>query len=213
MNHSLNDQVLCFAGLFQAASLVKRTANIGRKIDYAVDACINSLFVIDAESVEQIYGGSAHLRLGLETLIKQIGQAELRDIEITRYAITLIHLEKKLSRQQPLLTILEQGIDTAKSQAEYFSCSHDNVIGNLADLYQKTISTITPKIIVTGDESMLRMPANAMLIRTLLLTGIRSAMAWRQCGGSRWQLLFKRKAILNEAKAALDNLPRIDTVV
>jgi len=214
MPHSLNDRVLTFAGIFQAAELVRRTATQGRKIDNDIETCISSLFKTDVESVEEIYQHSSHLRLGLSTLIAQIDRdSGRRDNEITRYVITLLHLEKKLSQRQDLLDSIADGIKNASAQVTYFSLTHESVIASLADLYQNTISTLSPKIIVSGEPGLLQDPDNANLIRALLLCGIRSAMAWRQCGGSRWALLFKRQAILSEAKNILDKLPCIDTRV
>jgi len=40
----------------------------------------------------------------------------------------------------------------------------------------------------------------------LLLAGIRATLLWRQCGGSRWKLLFFRKKIQDEAKFLLTQI-------
>ncbi|RLA21365.1 MAG: lysogenization regulator HflD, partial [Gammaproteobacteria bacterium] len=40
-------------------------------------------------------------------------------------------------------------------------------------------------------------PHNKNKIRALLLSGIRAALLWRQCGGSRWKIIFQRKKITN----------------
>jgi len=214
MNHSINDRVLAIAGVFQSAELVRRTAREGRTIDKDVETCINSLFKIDTDSVEDIYDNRTCLQLGLNTLLLQMGSnTGNRDIDIPRYVITLLHLQKQLSRNNDMLQTLSAGLSRIKEQADYFTPTHENVIAGLADLYQQTISTLTPKILVSGDPQRLQNPDNAHLIRALLLAGIRSAMAWQQCGGSRWQMLYKRKAILNEARSILDNLPSINTRV
>ena len=214
MKHSLNDRVLSLAGVFQATSLVKRCATQGIKIDNDVQTCINSLFNINPDSVEAIYASTIHLRHGLTTLIAQLGNnADKRDTDISRYFITLLYLEKKLSRSDTMLATLATGISNAQEQAGFFTSTHENVIAALADLYQQTVSTLNPRIMVNGDPIHLQDTQNADLIRTLLLAGIRSAMAWRQCGGTRWQILFKRQAILNEARSTLDKLPTIDTRV
>ncbi len=214
MNHTLHERVLTLAGLFQCAALVRRTATEGKLIDAATEASINSLFVTSPESVEEIYSSEAHLRLGLSVLIKQMGNdARQRDMELTRYVITLLYLEKKLSKSRQMMQKLDDGIDIAQSQAEYFSVTHENVIASLAELYQNTISTLTPKVMVSGDSERLQDNDTANLIRALLLAGIRSAVAWRQCGGTRLQLIFKRRIIVQEAEAILAKLPAIDTLV
>ncbi|HSX19775.1 MAG TPA: DUF489 family protein, partial [Gammaproteobacteria bacterium] len=48
-------------------------------------------------------------------------------------------------------------------------------------------------------------------IRTILLAGVRSAVLWRQLGGSRWQLTFGKKTLLQDAQALLQELKALDT--
>lgn len=214
MSHSLNDRVLAIAGVFQAAELVNRTAYKGRTIDANVETCITSLFKIDTNSVEDIYGSRSNLQMGLNTMLVQMGsKTGSRDVNIPRYVVSLLHLQKKLSRNNALLKTLTDGLARAQEQVNYFTLTHENVIAGLADLYQQTISTLTPKIMVSGQPERLQESDNAHLIRALLLTGIRSSMAWHQCGGSRWQILTQRKTILREARSILDNLHSIDTRV
>jgi high frequency lysogenization protein len=45
---------------------------------------------------------------------------------------------------------------------------------------------------VTGNPTYLQNTATADKVRALLLAGIRAAILWRQVGGQRWHLLFKR---------------------
>jgi len=214
MTHTLHERVLTLAGLFQCTALVRRAANEGKKIDTPTKACLNSLFVDAPENVEAIYTSKAHLRMGLTSLLQHMGNnSQQRDIELTRYVITLLYLEKKLSKNSSLMQKLDDGVEIARSQVEYFSITHENVIASLADLYQNTVSTLTPKVMVSGDSDRLQDNDTASLIRALLLAGIRSAVAWRQCGGTRLQLIFKRRAILQEAQAILGKLPAIDTLV
>ena len=49
-------------------------------------------------------------------------------------------------------------------------------------------------------------PDNANKVRAILLAGIRAAVLWTQCGGSRWQVLFKRSALLLETEKLLARL-------
>ena len=70
MYHSLEERVLTLAGVFQAARLVRRTAQSGRTIDSDVETCLRSTMQTDADHAEDIYGGAARLRLGLQTTKK-----------------------------------------------------------------------------------------------------------------------------------------------
>jgi high frequency lysogenization protein len=205
--HPFRDRVIALAGVFQAAWNVRAIASRGKEMTPAVEASINSLFKIDAESVEDVYGGLAGIQDGLHSLCDQLSSDNSkRDIELARYVISLLYLERKLGKQSAYLQQLTNGIQSAVEQAEYFSTTHTNVIANLADLYQETISQMTPRIMVSGEPEILTNPDNANLIRALLLAGIRSAMLWRQCGGSRWQLLFKRKKLVQTASWLLKNI-------
>ena len=57
---------------------------------------------------------------------------------------------------------------------------------------------------IHGDPLHLRNPDNQNRLRALLLAAVRSARLWRQVGGSRWQLLFRNRPILDEARRYLD---------
>ncbi|MCW9047867.1 MAG: DUF489 family protein, partial [Gammaproteobacteria bacterium] len=47
---------------------------------------------------------------------------------------------------------------------------------------------------------------NANKVRALLFAAVRSAVLWRQCGGSRWQLLLSRKKYIESAARLLKKL-------
>ncbi len=98
---------------------------------------------------------------------------------------------------------LKDGLTRIRGQAEHFSLTHENVLAALADLYVNTVSTLTPRIIVSGQHGHLTNPANANKVRALLLAAIRSVVLWRQSGGNRFQLLFKRKQLAAEADALI----------
>ena len=124
-------------------------------------------------------------------------------VERTRYSVMLIFLEKKLSKKRDNLEIIEEGVRAATAQLEHFEPTHSNVVAKLADVYRKSISTLGPKIVIRGEQSILSNPDNAARIRALLLAGIRAVILWRQAGGTRWRLLFERKAILSEVDQIL----------
>jgi len=69
----------------------------------------------------------------------------------------------------------------------------DGLVRDLNRLYRETISNLTPKVVVNGEQSLLEREEIAGKIRAVLLAGIRAAVLWYQVGGSRLQLLFRRK--------------------
>ncbi len=198
---SLREKTLALAGIFQATSLVKDIAVNGTVDKDDFEICIRSIFETDPESVEAVYGQVEYLRTGLMTLIDQLGEnSTQRDIDIARYVISLLHLQRKLSRNKAMLATVANGIERARRQTEHFHITHENVIANLADIYSETISQIPPKIMVSGESQHLSNPDQANKIRALLLAGMRSAVLWAQLGGSRWQILLQRRRIAEEAE-------------
>ena len=207
MSHSIHDQTLAFAGIFQAASLVKQIANKGMANSAVIEASIESLFRFDADSVEDVYGNAAGVGHGLKILRDQLSNGRsARDMEITRYVIGLIALEKKLSRNKKMLDKIAHGLKEIESQLEFFSLNDNTIFSKLGEVYKTTISTLGPKIIVSGEQPYLSNEINASKVRALLLAGIRSAVLWRQCGGTRWQILFGRKAYLEECNKIIARL-------
>ena len=205
MTHTIDEQVIALAGIFQAAALVHQIAQTSKYDQPLLESSINSLFVTDPNITLDVYGGISGVQLGLET-IKQILQKDTdqKNIEIIRYSLSLIHLESKLRKKPEMLNVISKRIDQASGQAEHFSVLHENVIHNLASLYMDTISTFNLRVQVTGNPDYLKISHNAALIRAALLTGRRAAILWRQTGGRRWNLLLKRKAIEASVKRLLD---------
>ena len=198
------DKTLALAGVFQATALVKNIAVNGSVDKHDFEICIRSIFETDPESVEAVYGQVEYLRTGLTTLIEQLGEKSTqRDIDIARYVISLLHLQRKLSKNKPILDAVANGIERARRQTEHFHITHENVIANLADIYSTTISQIPPKIMVSGESQFLSNTEQANKIRALLLAGMRSAVLWAQLGGSRWQILLRRRRFSQEAERIL----------
>ena len=205
--HSIHDQALALAGIFQAASLVSQIANKGMANSAVIEASIESLFRFDAASVEQVYGDLAGVSHGLRILKAQLsGGRSVRDMDVTKYVIALIALEKKLSRNEKMLSRIAGELKQIESQLDFFNLSDNAIFSKLGELYKNTISTLGPKIVISGERPYLGNETNASKVRALLLAGIRSAVLWRQCGGSRWQFLFKRKAYLEQCESILRRL-------
>ena len=211
MSNSITDRTIAIAGIYQAASLVQQIAKTGKLDEKSFQTCIKSIFYIDVEKPVDAFDGLENLKIGLSTLISQLGGNSenikvQKDMYVTKYAIGAMVLENKLKKNQTMIKEISSGIELAKNQAEHFTVTHENVIANLADLYSKTISTLQPRIMVQGEHVYISNPVNANKIRALLLSAIRSVFLWRQCGGTRWQLIMQRKKIINNASTLLENI-------
>lgn len=204
MAHTIEDQTLALAGIVQACQLVRELAYQGHAPEEAMGASLASLFRIDASDVPAVYGGVGKLGDGLRHLRKQLaGQTGKQDLEVTRHVLTLIQLAGQLLRMPDMLQKLGQGLQELDARQQELGPDAPEVVEGLARIYQQTISTLSPKVIVNGQPQQLNRPENAQKIRAALLAGIRSAVLWHQCGGSRMSLLFRRKRFLEAADALL----------
>ncbi len=197
---SLTNQTIALAGLAQACSLVQQLASNGSADNKYVEASIRSILKIDADSVVDVYGGLPGVAHGLQQLENQLTGRAIANPEQGRYAASLVYLANQLSKRTDMLETVHSGIVRVQQQAEHFDVLHETVLLNLSELYQNTISTIPPRIMVNGDPGYLSNETIVNKIRSLLLAGIRSSMLWRQCGGARWKFLLFRKNLQDEVK-------------
>lgn len=212
MIKAIYQQVIAFAGVFQAADHVKQTAWKGYRESTASTALLHSIFKIDADSVADIYGGISAVHEGLTRLMEQLGDGvQERDIDVSRYTAQLLALQSKLVKNMQAMQQIQEGILQAKQQCTLFGIQHPNTIARLSTVYTDNISPLSPRIMVNGDPSHLNNNATASTIRAVLLAGIRSAVLWRQSGGSRLKLLFNRSHYLRCAESVLEEIEQNNT--
>ena len=196
------DRVLALGGILQACALVQQVARRGTVDTDALQRVLRTLFETDPPDAAAVYGGTAGVQDGLRLLVQQLDGKP--DAGLTRYLLNVLHLERKLRRKPELLQSISRGIERAREQMEHYPLPHDNIVAALAGIYSDTVSTLTPRIIVKGEEGHLANPGNTDLVRALLLAAIRSAVLWRQCGGSRWQILLLRSRLVQAARDIID---------
>ena len=201
---AIHNRCIALAGIFQAARLVQQTSRAEKRDAAATEACIHSLFITDPETVSDIYGHTDALHVGLETLKGQLANSPVRrDLELTGYVITMMHLQRKLSRRADLMKTLADGIQRLRTDSETVAADDVEVIAGLAAVYKETVSTLSPRIMVKGDENVLGNTSSQNMIRALLLAGLRATVLWSQCGGSRIKLIFQRKAMVEHCSRML----------
>jgi len=203
-NTVIHDRCIALAGIFQAAKLVQQTSRAQKRDAVATAASIHSLFVTDPQAASDVYGTTAQLQVGLQILQQQLSSNNpRRDLELTGYVIALMNLQRKLSRQDDLMKAINEGIERLKHSFSEADSADDELIAGLADIYKDTVSTLSPRIMVKGDENILGNSSSKNMIRTLLLAGIRATVLWSQCGGSRMKLIFQRKAMVKQCSRML----------
>ena len=214
----IEDRVLALAGIFQAARLVHRLAYTNTVISQPYGASMYSVLVTDAAQTYEVFGmespkDMAPLKPGLESVRDKLkGNTDREEFEIARYVVNLIQLASQLQDDKHMMLRLSDGIDSiAAAFPPDKSWLHGEepsgtMIKRIADLYSSTISNMMPRIIVNGEEAILKNEMTAAKIRAMLMAGIRAAHLWWQLGGRRWHLLFRRKQVADTARRLLTQL-------
>lgn len=198
MTDRLHQQVVALAAALQALALIIDVARHGKTDPALTAVCLQGLLRPYQPDIARLYGGARQLKAGLTTLREQLTQP--RDMELTRYLIAILHLEARLRKQPTRLQAISAGLEHARRQAEYFDgLTTGTVHASLARLYTEHVSNLRPRVIVAGERAHLEQPQNVDLIRALLLAAVRAVTLWREAGGSRLDLIFRRRKLLQMA--------------
>ncbi|MCU7995191.1 high frequency lysogenization protein HflD [Shewanella glacialipiscicola] len=203
MNEQLVNRTMAFAGILQAIAQVQHLARHGELDKAELAASLNTILVTNPDNTADVYQDKALLQKGYKLILNQLGDGSQKDVEITRYLVGVLALERKLARSSSGLAMLAERINQVHRQLHHFEITDEQVIANLASIYSDIISNIGPKIQITGNPACLQRPIVQQKIRALLLAAIRSAVLWRQLGGKRRHLVFARKAIIDTAQKSL----------
>ncbi len=203
-------RTLALAAITQAAELVVDIAEKGKADSYYSQALIDSLFVFDPKQSLDVYAQNPEgLKQGLSALSQLSKPIDSKRFnQVTRYCISLIALERQLSKQPDMLGVISSRLKHCQLNQNHFLEDDETapLRSNISGIYQDTISKLRFRIQVTGNVQLLTQTHHADHIRALLFSGIRAAMLWRQLGGNRWQIIFKRRQIEQDAKAILAKL-------
>lgn len=204
------DISIALAGVCQTARLVQQFAQKGEASKESFAHSLNSLFVTSPESTLAVYDNNlANLSLGIETLLAQFGGAKGKlDTEIGRYWVSLLALSRKLNQNPQAKNELAQRLAQLERQRALYENNilAEQMIANIAAVYSDIISPLGNQIQVFGPREYLMREDIQNRIRASLLAGIRAGILWQQVGGTRWQFLFSRKAILNQANVFYKSL-------
>lgn len=202
--NSWRDRVISLAGVFQAAELVDKLAKTGQVSGHDLETAVRGLYCLTPKDTTEVFGSLSNVKLGLESLVKHLEKQQRRSDNMSlSYVMSLLHLQKKLSKQNDMMSIIGSRLDQSKHQLEHFGPTSENTIAGLAGIYSDTISTLSFRIKVNGNYEYLKQDRIANQVRALLFFGIRSAVLWRQNGGSRLNFIFKRTDMLSQAKQIL----------
>jgi high frequency lysogenization protein len=197
----IEDRVLALGGMLQALAQVRRIADTGQSEATAVRVALDSVFRIDAANTQAVYGDIASLRNGLRLLRNYLADTD-KDEALGKLGLSVLQLERRFSSEADVAAQVGTGIGGLSAPAERLGSAHPDVVAGLGSLYADTVSTLRPRVMVQGNPHYLGQAGVVAEIRALLLAALRSAVLWRQSGGSLWDFVFRRR----DMAAAIDAL-------
>ncbi|WP_182975952.1 high frequency lysogenization protein HflD [Aeromonas caviae] len=201
MSDKFQDRTMAFAGICQAAYLVQKVARDGSCDEASLRESLQSILVTNPTQPLEVFGSHLAIRDGYRALVEQLGaDGSQKNAELTRYVVSLIALERKLAKRKDILNMLGERISQIGRQQQHFDLFDEQILANMASIYSDLISPIGPRIQVAGTPLFLQQPLVQHKVRALLLAGIRAVVLWRQLGGSRTQIIFARKKMVELAK-------------
>ncbi|MDH5829839.1 high frequency lysogenization protein HflD [Luteimonas sp. M1R5S18] len=198
-----DDRVLALAGLVQALKQVRRIAETGQADAAVLGTCLDSVFRIDAASPEDVYGGAHNLRPGL-LLLRDYLASQGDDPQLPKLALAVTQLERRFVSNDAVAERVHEGILALKPKADALGSIHPDVLAALGTLYADTVSHLRPKVMVQGNPHYLGQAGVVAEIRAILLASLRSAVLWRQLGGSIWDLFLRKRGMQQSIESWLD---------
>jgi len=198
----MDDRVIALGGMLQALAQVRRIADTGQSDARQVEVALDSVFRIDAADVEAVYGETGAVRTGLRLLREYLANGN-KDEALGKLGLSVLHLERKFSSEGRVAGLVGTGVGGLSAPAARLGSAHPDVVAGLGSLYADTVSTLRPRVMVQGNPHYLGQAGVVAEIRALLLAALRSAVLWRQMGGSLWDFVFRRREMAASIDAIL----------
>lgn len=215
------NRALALAAVFQATQLTHMTAMSGQKgmgesgnfyFEQLIKASLNIRPTVNHSSQTlDFFNHLADISLGLKTLESSIIQpfsstpkSRIPKISAAKlpmsYAMALLQLEKKVYRNPEYVQIIEKSQQKILKQLSFFDNNylHPSILANLAQTYVDTAGQINPRILVRGNAEAFKDTQHTNRIRASLFTGLQMAHLWRQLGGSSWNMIFRKRKLLQD---------------
>lgn len=199
---AMDDRVLALAGLAQALRQVRRIADTGQADADIVATALDSVFRLDAPEPAAVYGDVSALHPGLR-VVRDYLAGSGDDPLLPKLALAVTQVERRFSRDDALAGRVADGIRALAPSAERLGSGHPEVLAALGSLYADTISHLRPRVLVQGNPHYLAQPGVVAEIRAVLLAALRSAVLWRQLGGSPWDFLLRRRELAEAVRGRL----------
>ena len=187
-------QTLALAAVMQAANAVQ---NIAEKQQFDdVSALIDSIYVIDPKNFQDVFPDPHLLLGGLKSLesfycSKQALPSKKATIST---ALGLLQLANLLDKDADVKKILQLRLQSLIAKRA-LNFNDSPAYFQLASAYVDSVGSFAFRIQVQGKVEYLQQENNVEKIRSILLAGLRAALLWKQLGGKRWHLIFKKHTL------------------
>ncbi len=193
-----DDYIISLCVILQCSYLIDKFSISNFETISDIEMLVKSVFITESMNTKKIYYDQTKLIDGL-TVLKEIlnGKNDMSLINIQKYTLSSIILQKKINKMNNLKNNIRKKIDNYHNNS-IMSKNLSYQIEYSGQIYKEYVSPIKPRIIISGSREYLN--KNSTLIRALLLCSIRAAFLWNELGGSKWHLMFKRNEILNKCE-------------
>ena len=200
--HNYAEQrILALAGIWQCAALAQELACRGHAQPEPLRCALSSILILDQTDVDIALGGVDGVYTGLPDLGRQ--PSDPAAIERLRYTIALIALQKQLRRDDGVASELRSLLVKLQDDPISEDPVSPDTVSAFAEIYTATASTLSPRIMVRGDQRHLKNEDIVATVRAVLLAGVRSAYLFHEHGGRKWHLFFGRKKLAATASALM----------
>lgn len=201
MSAAMAERALALAGLTQALAQVRRIADTGQAENAILTTALESVFRLDADSPAAVYGDASAVRPGMRLLLDYF-RNQSPDPLLPRLAMAVLQLERRFVRDDAMTEQVHQGVAQLSAQARNQGPVHPEVLAGLGRLYADTVSHLKPRVMVQGNPHYLAQADVVSEIRAVLLAALRSAVLWRQLGGSFWDFALRRGELVRVIEQA-----------
>ena len=207
----MEQQIIALAGVAQAARMVDQVAKTGSYPSAFFEASLRSLFAFDAPTVEAVFGNIQGVKLGLKCVFDMLTDAANEDnVAMGVYLRGLFKLESQFRKRVDLQEVVATRLGHVNFKAQHFSDDAVELSASISSIYQDTISNLPYRIKVKGSVQHLQETKNADLVRTLLMSGLRSAHLWQQLGGRQRHFVLRNRQMVNIAQSLSRELSPVE---
>jgi len=195
MQQTIHNQTMALAGICQALTSLQKVTRTAEISSNDLHYCLNSVANLNPKDPLDVYGGSyAHLQQGYQCLVWQLGDNPKKDVELTRYVVSVLALERKLNKTADKLNLLGKKLSRLEQQLQHFNITDESIIGSLADTYVECISSLGTRIQVAGQPDLLKQNLVQHKVRALYwpLSALRCYGARPEAAGCIYCLNAKR---------------------